>query len=65
MVRGCISVYGVYIWKATINAEDYMQVLKQHMLSSREDLAYFSKTMLNLILHPSQQHGFTGEESGC
>lgn len=35
---GCISAYGMsslHIWKCTINAEKYIQVLEQHMVLSR------------------------------
>ena len=38
MVWGCISAYGMgslHIWKGTINAERYIEVLEQHMLPSR------------------------------
>ena len=63
MVWGCISVSGegrLHIWKGIINAEEYKEVLEQHLLPSRcllwKGLAYFSKTMLNHTLHPSQQH---------
>ncbi len=38
MVWGCMSVFGMgslHIWKGTINAERYIQVLEQHMLPSR------------------------------
>ncbi|KAF3689100.1 Transposable element Tcb1 transposase Transposable element Barney transposase [Channa argus] len=41
MVWGCISAYGVgslQIWKGTINAENYIEVLEQHMLPSRQCL---------------------------
>ena len=34
---------------------------ERNVLYVREDLAYFSKTVLNHILHPSQQNGFTRE----
>ena len=52
----CMGAYGtgiLCIWKGTINAERYRQVLEQHMLPSRiyfskEDFAYFSKTEINL-----------------
>jgi len=38
MVWGCISAYGtgnLNIWKGSINAEMYKQVLEQHLLPSR------------------------------
>ena len=41
MVRGCISAYGMgslHIWKGTINAERYLEVLEQHKLPSRRRL---------------------------
>uniref|UniRef100_A0A9J7XE93 Uncharacterized protein n=1 Tax=Cyprinus carpio carpio TaxID=630221 RepID=A0A9J7XE93_CYPCA len=41
MVWGCMSACGMgslHIWKATINAERYIQVLEQHMLPSRHRL---------------------------
>ncbi len=41
MVWGCMSACGMgslHIWKGTINAERYMQVLEQHMLPSRRRL---------------------------
>ena len=41
MVWCSINVYGVgslHIWKDSIHAEEYMEVLEQHMLSSRQCL---------------------------
>ncbi len=41
MVWGCMSACGMpslHIWKGTINAERYIQVLEQHMLPSRRRL---------------------------
>uniref|UniRef100_A0A9J8BED6 Tc1-like transposase DDE domain-containing protein n=1 Tax=Cyprinus carpio carpio TaxID=630221 RepID=A0A9J8BED6_CYPCA len=41
MVWGCISACGMgslHIWKGTINAERYIQILEQHMLPSRRRL---------------------------
>ncbi len=41
MVWGCMSACGMgslHIWKGTINAERYIQVLEQHMLPSRRHL---------------------------
>ncbi len=41
MVCGCMSACGMgslHIWKGTINAERYIQVLEQHMLPSRSRL---------------------------
>ncbi len=41
MVWGCMSACGMgslHIWKDTINAERYIQVLEQHMLPSRRRL---------------------------
>uniref|UniRef100_A0A9J7X4R8 Transposase n=1 Tax=Cyprinus carpio carpio TaxID=630221 RepID=A0A9J7X4R8_CYPCA len=41
MVWGCMSACGMgslHIWKGTINAERYIQVLEQHMLLSRRRL---------------------------
>lgn len=35
------------IWKGIVNAERLLQVLEQRTLPSREELAYFSKVMLN------------------
>uniref|UniRef100_A0AAY5L4N0 Tc1-like transposase DDE domain-containing protein n=1 Tax=Esox lucius TaxID=8010 RepID=A0AAY5L4N0_ESOLU len=38
MVWGCISTYGMgdfHICEGTINAEEYIQVLEQHMVPSR------------------------------
>ena len=48
----------LHIWKGSINAERYTQVLEK-------DFTYFNRTMLKHILHPFQQHGFIVEESGC
>uniref|UniRef100_A0AAY5JWH1 Tc1-like transposase DDE domain-containing protein n=1 Tax=Esox lucius TaxID=8010 RepID=A0AAY5JWH1_ESOLU len=41
MVWDCMSACGMgslHIWKGTINADSYIQVLEQHMLSSRRRL---------------------------
>ena len=41
MVWGCMSACGMgslHVWKGTINAENYVQVLEQHMLPSRRHL---------------------------
>ncbi len=41
MVWGCMSACGMgslHIWKGTINAERYIQILEQHMLPSRRRL---------------------------
>ena len=41
MVCGCISAYGVrslYIWKDTIDAKEYIEVLEEHMLPYRRRL---------------------------
>ena len=41
MVWGCMSACGMgslHVWKGTINAEKYIQVLEQHMLPSRHHL---------------------------
>ena len=41
MVWGCMSACGMgslHIWKGTINADSYIQVLEQHMLPSRRRL---------------------------
>ncbi len=41
MVWGCMSVCGMgslHIWKGTINAERYIQVLEQHMLQPIENI---------------------------
>ncbi|MBN3294693.1 TCB1 transposase, partial [Polypterus senegalus] len=41
MVWGCMSACGMgslHVWKGTINAEKYIQVLEQHMLPSRRHL---------------------------
>ena len=73
MVWGYVSVCAVdswNIWKGSIRAEENMEVSEEHLLhpdnvSVREDLPYFSKTMLNHRLHPSQQQDFTGGESSC
>ncbi|KAG9465332.1 hypothetical protein GDO78_018499 [Eleutherodactylus coqui] len=48
------------ILKGTINAKQYIEGVEQHILhpdnvSVRKGLEYCSKTMLNHILHPSQQ----------
>ena len=56
------------IWKDSINAEENMEASEQHLLhpdnvSVREDLPYFSRTMLNHKLQPLQQQGFIREES--
>lgn len=51
MVWGCISVYGMgslQIWKQTINAERYIQVLQQHMLPSTTS---FWNWVCNLMLY--------------
>lgn len=73
MVWGCISSCGVgslHIWKDTINAESYIQVLDEHIYAPIdmtsfiwEVVAYFSMTMPNCILCLFQQHGFIVEES--
>lgn len=60
MVWCCISGYGIgslHIWKSTFNAEEYIETLEQHLLSSKqshfpESLAYFSSKKLNQILPP-------------
>ncbi len=62
MVWGCMSACGMgslHIWKGTINAERYIQVLEQHMLPSRrrlfqEDLAFSNMTMPDHKLHQLQ-----------
>lgn len=55
---------GLHIWKNTVSAVFYKQVLEQRMLPSRQHLfqglAYYSRTTLNHIL---QQHDFGVEES--
>lgn len=59
IVMGCISACGVgrlHIWKKTISAERHVP-LRRHVF--REGMAYFSKTVLNHMLHLFQQHGFT------
>ncbi len=69
MVWGCMSACGMgslHIWKGTINAERYIQVLEQHMLPSRrrlfqEDLAFSNMTMPDHILHQLQHHGCVEE----
>uniref|UniRef100_A0A803JAZ8 Tc1-like transposase DDE domain-containing protein n=1 Tax=Xenopus tropicalis TaxID=8364 RepID=A0A803JAZ8_XENTR len=41
MVWGCMSACGMgslHVWKGSINAEKYIQVLEQHMLPSRRHL---------------------------
>lgn len=41
MVRRCFRAHGMGsldIWGGTVNAEQYIQVLKQHMLPSRQRL---------------------------
>ncbi len=68
MVWGCMSACGMgslHIWKGTINAERYIQVLEQHMLPSRrrEDLAFSNMTMPDHILHQLQHHGCVEEGS--
>ena len=54
MVLGCMSGYRggkLHIWKGTINAGDYMEVLAQqqhnYIVPFREGLEYFSKSMLH------------------
>uniref|UniRef100_A0AAR2KXE1 Transposase Tc1-like domain-containing protein n=1 Tax=Pygocentrus nattereri TaxID=42514 RepID=A0AAR2KXE1_PYGNA len=72
MVWGCMSACGMgslHVWKGTINAENYVQVLEQHMLpldviSFREDPAFFNKIKPDHILQQSQHHGYVGEGSG-
>ncbi len=71
MVWGCMSACGMgslHIWKGTINAERYIQVLEQHMLPSRrrlfQDLAFSNMTMPDHILHQLQHHGCVEEGSG-
>ena len=62
MLWGCISAYGAYslhIWKGSINAEEYVETIEQNLPPSRRRLfqerpKYFSKRMINHILHPSQ-----------
>ncbi len=72
MVWGCMSVCGMgslHIWKGTINAERYIQVLEQHMLPSRRRLfqgrpCISNMTMPDHILHQLQHHGCVEEGSG-
>ncbi len=72
MVWGCMSACGMgslHIWKGTINAERYIQVLEQHMLPSRRRLfqgrpAFSNMTMPDHILHQLQHHGCVEEGSG-
>ncbi len=72
MIWGCMSAWGMgslHIWKGTINAERYIQVLEQHMLPSRrrpfrEDLAFSNMIMPDHILHQLQHHGCVEEGSG-
>lgn len=61
MLWGFISAYQfghLHIWKGTINAEKYMQVLEKHMRPSRWDLFPY-------IFYLLQQCGFLVEESRC
>ncbi len=64
-----VGMGSLHIWKGTINAERYIQVLEQHMLPSRrslfqEDLAFSNMTMPDHILHQLQHHGCVEEGSG-
>lgn len=61
---GCISAYeisNVHIWKCTMNAERYIQVLEQHMLPSR----YHLFQGRSWIFHQENVTAFFGEDSGC
>jgi len=57
MVWGCISDNGtgkLHIWRGTINAERYVEVLEHHMPPLnffRERHVYFRETLLIFILH--------------
>ncbi len=72
MVWGCMSACGMgslHIWKGTINAERYIQVLEQHMLPSRRRLFQGRPCISNMampdhILHQLQHHGCVEEGSG-
>ncbi len=58
MVLGCISAYGMgslHVLEGTMNAERYIKVSEQHMLTS----------MQNHILQLLQHHNFIVEESGA
>lgn len=64
------SAYGMgslHIWKSMLKVISRFKsrICSQDNVFSRESLAYVSRTGLNRILHPGQQHGFTGEESVC
>ena len=70
---GCIRVYGVgsfHIWKGTINVEEHIEALEQHMLPSRQCLRQWpcifqQDNAKPHTLHPSQQHYLAGEETRC
>uniref|UniRef100_A0A9J7Z7X8 Uncharacterized protein n=1 Tax=Cyprinus carpio carpio TaxID=630221 RepID=A0A9J7Z7X8_CYPCA len=76
MVWGCMSACGMgslHIWKGTINAERYIQVLEQHMLPSRCRLFQGGPCIFqhdnsqhdnDHILHRLQHHGCVEEGSG-
>lgn len=64
---GCISAPGMgslHIWKGTINIDTHFRTTYDLVdVFVREGLTYFSKTMLNCILHPLWQHSVIAEES--
>ncbi len=60
MVWGCISAYGMgslHVLEGTMNAERYIKVLEQHMLTSIRRV--FQQD------NAKPQHGFVVKESGC
>ena len=71
MVWGCIGAYAMdslHIWKEIIISAECIKVLDQHLLPPRQHLFHgrhciFEKD--DAKPHPSEQHGFAGEESGC
>uniref|UniRef100_A0A9J7X4E1 Transposase Tc1-like domain-containing protein n=1 Tax=Cyprinus carpio carpio TaxID=630221 RepID=A0A9J7X4E1_CYPCA len=70
MVWGCMSACGMgslHIWKGTINAERYIQVLEQHMLPSRRRLFQGRPCIFqhdNIFLFMMRQMFSMGERSG-
>ena len=60
-------LFNFHFWKDTINVEEHIEVLEQHLLPSRQlsgkSLHVSAKQCLNHILDPSQQHDLAGEES--
>lgn len=62
----CTVVSAAYTsGKVSFNALEKLVLPSRKPFYVREGLAYLSKSILNHILHPSQQSGFTVEETRC